>query len=63
MVKRITGTAALVCGLVVAIAGPAAAVQTVTISQCVKEGKGTAVITADSSACVGGIYDGAAIRW
>ena len=62
MVKRITGTAALVCGLVVGIAGPAAAAQTATIGQCVGGG-GTAVINADSSACVGGAFDGYAIRW
>lgn len=62
MVKRIAGTAVLTCGLVVGLAGSAFAATTVTIAQCVNGG-GTAVINKDSSACVGGIHDGAAIRW
>lgn len=64
MLKRIAGTTVLTCGLVVGLAGSAAAGQTVTLAKCVGAG-GTAVISSGGSTCFnpGGPYDGYTVLW
>lgn len=62
MIKRLTGTALLTVGIVVGLAGAAAA-SSVTIATCTGAG-GTAIITSGGGTCSnpGGRFDGWALH-